>query len=76
MYRWKYIQFHDKVAHLALKGVIPRSIPKYFSDTFPDALIFIEISAKPEQIKNASKYLLEWCRKENIMITNDFERKK
>ena len=76
MYKWEYIQFHDKVAHLALTGVIPKSIPKYFEDTFPSALVFIDLAPHAEVVKEYTKYLQEWCKKEKITAFDDPERKK
>jgi hypothetical protein len=65
-YQWKFIQFHDKVAHLALTGVIPKSIAKYFKDTFPQALAMLDLSLNPDEVKKHTKYLHVWCKNENI----------
>ena len=66
LYQWKFVQFHDKVAHLALTGVIPKSIPKYFEDSFPVALQMIDFAIKPDVVKKYTKHLQEWCKKENL----------
>ena len=76
MYKWKFIQFHDKVAHLALTGVIPKSIPKYFEDTFPTALDLMDFTPHPDKIKEYLKYVQKWCEQENITISDDPERQK
>ena len=67
-YQWKFIQFHDKVAHLALTGVIPKSIPKYFEDTFPSAFTMIDFAVQPDVVRESAKYLLEWCKREKIIV--------
>ena len=64
--RWKYVQFHDKVAHLALTGVIPKSIPKYFEDTFPTAVLFIDLAPMSDYLREHCRYLMQWCEQENI----------
>lgn len=70
-YQWKFIQFHDKVAHLALKGIIPKNIPRYFVDTFPSALAMIDLAVDPEVVMKYTKYLQEWCIKEKLATVND-----
>ncbi|MDE1829673.1 MAG: hypothetical protein KGI25_05060, partial [Thaumarchaeota archaeon] len=30
LYRWKFYQFHERLAHLALKGIIPKEIARYY----------------------------------------------
>lgn len=74
MYRWKFIQFHEKIAHLALTGVIPKKITLFFNDTFPDALRHIELAPKPEYLRELSPNLMKWCKQEKIDIQNDVKR--
>ncbi|MGI0021636.1 MAG: hypothetical protein ACRD9Q_02130 [Nitrososphaeraceae archaeon] len=65
-YRWKHIQFHDKVAHLALSGIVSKEIARYFNDTFPYALAYIPLTPNPEEIRKLSPNLVSWCDKEGI----------
>ncbi|QUC65321.1 hypothetical protein NsoK4_03490 [Nitrosopumilus sp. K4] len=66
MYRWKFVQFHEKIAHLALTGIIPKEITQFFNETFPDAIKHIELSPNPEYIKELSPNLFNWCEQEKI----------
>lgn len=65
-YRWKYLAFHDKIAHLALIGIIPKDVAGYYSLTFSSALLYMELEPNPELAKENYNYIIEWCKKENI----------
>lgn len=66
MYRWKYIKFHEKVAHLAIRKIISKDIAQYFRRTFPYALQYVELSLDPEDIKSTCNFLYQWCKQEKI----------
>lgn len=64
-FRWKHINFHEKVAHLAASGIIPKSIARYFSSTFQYALFFLDL-APLDDYYESSGIMREWCAKEGI----------
>lgn len=66
LYRWKFYQFHERIAHLALKGIIPKEIARYYVFSFGVDLFYIDIDFNPEILKQELSYTMTWCRNENI----------
>ncbi len=66
LYRWKFYQFHERMAHLALKGIIPKEIARYYVFSFGADLFYIEIDFNPEILKQELSYTMTWCKKEGI----------
>ena len=61
LYRKRYIEFHNKVARLVLKHVLPDSIAKYFHDSFASAQSLRDVCDTQAPFPIHAKYLKEWC---------------
>lgn len=70
MFRWKYVQFHEKVAHLAIQKIISKEIARYYHTTFPYALRYVDLVLDPEKVKSTCTFLYQWCEKEKILSKN------
>lgn len=66
LYRWKFYQFHERLAHLALRGIIPKEIARYYVFSFGTDLFYIDIDFDPKVLKLQLSYTMTWCRIENI----------
>lgn len=66
LYRWKFYQFHERLSHLALRGIIPREIARYYVFSFGVDLAYMEIDFDPDLLKKELGYTMRWCRSEGI----------
>lgn len=66
LYRWKFYQFHERLAHLALRGIIPKEIARYYSFSFRIDLHFIDIDFDPQALGQELVHTMRWCRDENL----------
>lgn len=69
LYRWKYYQFHERMAHLALRGIIPKEIARYYALSFGVVLFYIEIDFDPQMLRRELAYIIRWCNDEGIEKT-------
>ncbi len=70
MYRWKYYTFHEKIAHLAITGMIPEEIARYYALTFSMTLLYMDLEQDPKKLQTELNFTMEWCKKENITKYN------
>lgn len=66
LYRWKFYQFHERLSHLALRGIIPKEIARYYVFSYGVNLAYIDIDFDPELLKKELFYTMRWCRLEGI----------
>ena len=69
LYRWKFFQFHERLSHLALRGIIPKEIARYYALSFGVDLAYIDIDFDPDLLKKELGYTIAWCRSEGITKT-------
>jgi len=67
-YITKFINLHEKIAHLSIKKIISSDIASYFDGTFPRALLFasqtsISYTADKAQVPN----LYQYCKNKKIL---------
>ncbi|HJU14512.1 MAG TPA: hypothetical protein VJ792_08680 [Candidatus Nitrosotalea sp.] len=72
LYRWKFYQFHERLSHLALKGIIPKEIARYYIFSYGVNLSYIDIDFDPDLLKKELSYTMRWCRQEGIRKTRRF----
>lgn len=65
-FRIDYVNFHEKVAHLVSMNIISKPIARFFSSTFPVALLFLDLLPKDAQGEEGGGYLRDWCKNEKI----------
>jgi len=68
-----HVEFHEKLAHLYYKKIIPKNILEYFNLTFSHACFYVETSDKKEKIKKQINNLIKWCDDNNIKPKNPFD---
>ncbi|MEM4379043.1 MAG: hypothetical protein QXX85_08695 [Candidatus Nitrosotenuis sp.] len=61
-----FVQFHEKLAHLYYKKIIPKNILEFFDLTFSHALYYINTSNNREEIKKQVDNLIKWCKDRQI----------
>ncbi|MDE1826671.1 MAG: hypothetical protein KGH83_03675 [Thaumarchaeota archaeon] len=65
-YRWKYLEFHENLAHLALTKIIPKSIAEYYNLTFAVAYRYIELEYNPDLLRKELNNIMTWCNMKGI----------
>jgi hypothetical protein len=65
-YRWKYLEFHENLANLALTKIIPKSIAEYYHLTFAVAYRYIELEYDPDLLKKELNNIMTWCNMKGI----------
>ncbi|GEM_PF-2338736 len=66
LYRWKFYQFHERLSHLSLRGIIPKEIARYYVFSFGIDLAYIDIDFDPDLLRKELGYTMAWCRSEGI----------
>ena len=65
-YRTKFMNLHEKIAHLSIKKIISDDIASYFDGTFPTALFYTSLHSNPTQIKKELPNLFKYCENKNF----------
>ena len=66
-YKERFVNLHEKIAHLAIYRIIPEEIASYFDGTFPRALLLVQSDIKSGiDVKKTLPNLISWCNVNNF----------